>query len=399
MTKTWPQPIPPEARLKIIQASLFALCCHICVLIIGFATFEPHVPVPTKLNGPTDLAALDLIRSASETTSAWYHWDALWFMHIAQHDYQVEPIVPEIGMQSNVAFTPGLPVVMRLLQSLGASPWVGVLVINTIADFLAKLGLGLVAYRLTQSATAAAWAILIQLCWPWQFFLVAPYQEALGLACLTWAIEFGLRGRYAVGFLLSFLAGAFRLNAVGFFMGLALGSQIALFRHEPIQIRIKWLWLCSGAILSWLTLNFYFYVKFGDPTVGMTAQRAWNRSDPRLVNIFHALIEPFANHVGPVPGSIWLHWATAWCVVISIPVVWKKLGPMWAAPVAVMTAQCLATSTCLSFGRFTLLAIPFFISAGLMAEKKPRWASFLCRGAALTQLWLLHRYGHDLFAG
>ena len=399
MTQFWPQTIPAEARLKILQASLFALFCHIGVLIIGFATFEPHIPVPTKINGPTDLAALELIQSASKTTSAWYHWDAFWLMHIAQHGYQVEPLVPEISMQSNVAFTPGLPIVMRLLQSLGASPWAGVLVVNTIADFLAKLGLGLLAYRLTQSAAVAAWSILLQLCWPWYFFVVAPYQEALGLACLTWAIEFGLRRQVAAGFLLSFLAGAFRLNAVGFFAGLALGSQMALIKQEPLRIRLKWLWLCSGAILSWLALNFYFYLKFGDVTVGMTAQLAWDRSSPHPLNIFYALIEPFTPHIGPVPGSTWLHWSTAWCVVISIPITWKKLGPMWAMPVALMTAQCLATGTCLSFGRFTLLAIPFFITTAIFAEKKPRWAVAIWLGSAFLQWWLLNRYGHDLFAG
>ena len=403
MTTNWPQTIPAEARLKIVQVSLFALFCHIVILIIGFATFEPHYPVPTKLIAPSAMGSNTLSQTASPRTSVWYHWDALWFVHISQYGYSITPSpfpdIPETNVQNNVAFTPGLPIVMHLLQSLGISPWAGVLVLNTIADFLAKLGLGLIAFRLTHSAAVAAWSILLQLCWPWHFFILAPYQEALGLACLIWAIECGLRGRFTAGFLLSFLAGAFRLNAVGLFAGLALGSQLALYRTESIRIRLKWLWLCSGALMSWLLLNCYFYLKFGDATVGMTAQLAWDRSSPSLLNIPHALFEPFAEHLGPVPGSTWLHWATAWLVVISIPITWQKLGPMWAMPVAVMTAQCLATGTCLSFGRFTLLAIPYFITAAIFAEKKPRWASFICLSAALLQFWLLFRYGQDLFAG
>lgn len=398
-----PQTLPGDCRRAVVRASLAATVVHLAMLLVGLYFFETHEPAPGGLS-PTETAAKIVAAEASLPVRRWYHWDSLWFAHLARFGYQLEKTAASGLAQSNVAFPPGLPLVIRGIESAGFNPWVSVLVLNLIAAFLIRLATGLLAFRLTNSAPAATWAIFMQLCWPWQFFLIAPYQEAIGLAALAWALFCGLNGRFVAGFLLSFVAGLFRLNAVGFFAGLCAGTafsviSLASSRKEKLKITRNWAFLSSGSVLAWALLNFYFYCCFANARVGLAVQQAWGRHAPNLLNILVSLFFPLYLQTSSVTPSWWLHWVVAWAVVLSIPIIWKKFGPMWALPVAGLAAQCLSTGSVMSFGRLALPALPFFVLMGSFADRRPRLALLSAAGMAMLQAWHFWRYGHDLFAG
>jgi hypothetical protein len=98
-------------------------------------------------------------------------------------------------------------------------------------------------------------------------------------------------------------------------------------------------------------------------------------------------------------GSEWLDWAAACAVVSSVPIVWRKFGMSWGLSVTGLSVQALSTGRVLSFGRFAVLACPFFVAIGLAASRRPRLAVVGCLLGLSLQIFLMQRFGHGLFAG
>ena len=233
--------------------------------------------------------------------------------------------------------------------------------------------------------------------WPWHFFMVAPYQESIGMACAFWALYFGTLHKVRPAFILSFISGLFRLNAVGFFGGLILGACLEMLLKKSSKNHARWIAIGSGPILAWLFLLGYFQFKFGDARIGVSIQTAWGRHAPNVEGLFHSLIQPF---VQKMTGSAWLDWCAVWFVMaLIVSTVWTKLGPLWSMPLIGLLVQSLSTGSVMSFGRLMLLGAPLFVGLGVIAESRPRLALVLSTFSGLIQIILFWRFGHGQFGG
>jgi hypothetical protein len=365
------------------------------MLILGSRFF--HLEPSGNQNQPRDMAIAIIKAESPEWAQRWYHWDALWFVHLSRFGYQLERDSEGDLSQSNIAFPPGLSLVIQGLGQIGINPWSGVLMINLFAGFMASLGLGLLAYQITGSQKTAQWSMIALTVWPWHFFMVAPYQESIGMACAFWALYLGALKRIWPAFILSLISGIFRLNAVGFFGGLILGTCLEMLLKKSSKNHARWIAIGSGPILAWLFLLGYFQFKFGDARIGVSIQTAWGRHEPSVEGLFHSLIQPF---VQKMTGTAWLDWFAVWIVMALIAsTIWTKLGPVWSMSLIGLLVQSLSTGSVMSFGRLMLMGAPFFVGLGSLAESRPRLALVLSIFSGLIQVILFWRFGHGQFGG
>src|SRR4051812_47826642 len=122
-------------------------------------------------------------------------WDAGWYYGIATAGYQFVP-----GQQSNLAFFPAYPLLIRAAHSLIASPeavwWFlsGILVSN-VALFVALIYLYLLT-RLEFDEEAARRAVIYLLLFPTTLFLSAVYADSLLIALTIGSFFHARRGQW-----------------------------------------------------------------------------------------------------------------------------------------------------------------------------------------------------------
>jgi hypothetical protein len=390
-----PDTVALEMKQRLFQCALVLSVIHLLMLILGSRFF--HLEPSGNQNQPRDMAIAIIKAESPEWAQRWYHWDALWFVHLSRFGYQLERDSEGDLSQSNIAFPPGLSLVIQGLGQIRINPWSGVLMINLFVGFMASLGLGLLAYQITGSQKTAQWSMIALTAWPWHFFMVAPYQESVGMACAFWALYLGTLNRIWPAFILSLISGIFRLNAVGFFGGLILGTCLEMLLKKSSKNHARWIAIGSGPILAWLFLLGYFQFKFGDARIGVSIQTAWGRHEPSVEGLFHSLIQPF---VQKMTGTAWLDWFAVWIVMALIAsTIWTKLGPVWSMSLIGLLVQSLSTGSVMSFGRLMLLGAPLFVGLGSLAESRPRLALVLSIFSGLIQVLLFWRFGHGQFGG
>lgn len=397
--KSWIQlkfTIASDSQIRpVLRVSLTIAVFHFILVLFGGILF---VVLGTDGNygGPRSAALSILAVESSDWVSRWYRWDSLWLVELTRFGYEVLQNPDGTLAQSNVAFLPGIPALANVAESIGFNPWTSILFINLVADFLLCLGLGTLALELTGSAKTANWSLVCYAAWPWHYFIVAPYQEAVGLACLVWGLYLGMKQRFLYGFILTFAAAFFRLTAIGLVAGIIAG---AFFMMVTTKERKQWgslIFAASGTLIGWFTLLAYFQTAFGDAQIGIKVQTAWGRSLPHLMGPFESLASPL---IHKLTGSAWLDWCTSIFTCLCLPVVWRKLGPVWACGFAVLMAQSLSTGLVISYGRYMLTAFPLFIMFGIMAENHRRSAKVACFCSFILQFMILWRYANGLFGG
>ena len=133
----------------------------------------------------------------------WERFDTLWYLHIAQHGYDL-PMA--------VIFYPLYPAVIREL-SWALPPTIAALFISTISSFFFFWGL----LRLTHEGLTAVGRLsmlLLLAVWPTSFILFAGYAESLTVALVVWAVAFAREGRWGAASVCGLLAGLGRPSGV-----------------------------------------------------------------------------------------------------------------------------------------------------------------------------------------
>ncbi|SDB96577.1 Mannosyltransferase (PIG-V) [Raineyella antarctica] len=195
------------------------------------------------------------------------NWDVKHFATIATQGYAPDP--------QEMAFFPGLPVLMRAGAVLGLAPvWSGVL--------LALVGSALAAWalaRLAGTGAAVAWLFA-----PTAIFTAVGYTEALFCAAAFWAWERARADRWAQAAVLAALASTLRVS------GLFLVGALALLalswppvRDRALGVRVRaalvrgaWLLLPVAVIGGYAV---YLWTLTGSWTAWYSAQEAgWQRT-------------------------------------------------------------------------------------------------------------------------
>lgn len=220
------------------------------------------------------LLILTIILVTVNTTDATFadavsRWDVQHFMQIAQNGY-VDP--------KDVAFFPGLPLLLRAFQLLGIPLWLAGLSISLVSSALATAAL----YRLYGTAAACLWTIA-----PMTVFTFVPYTEAPFCAAAFWAWERARNDRWSQAGLLTAIACSLRISGLFLVAGLGILALTRSAREmaddveadKPFMARIRdaaWLLLPAAVIVGYVV---FLHGQTGSWRAWFDAQSAgWQRS-------------------------------------------------------------------------------------------------------------------------
>ncbi len=283
------------------------------------------------------------------------NWDVAHFTAVARNGYAVA---------NDVAFFPGLPLLLRISLTLGLDPVFGGVILSLATSALAVWAL----YRLGGQWAAVAWLLA-----PTSVFTFVAYSESPFCAAAFWAWERATKGRWLAASLLAAVACTFRVSGlflVGALGVLALVQAVQSRRASTAARSLPWLLLPLAVLGAYAV---YLYRITGSWTSWFSAQAAgWMREFTSPWESFlhsWASIQPgaYADH----PGWVWIFRAEMISMAVGVLVVIGSLLNRKVAEAAWVAVQVLAFSLSYWFQsvcRAVLLWFPLWTGLGSFVE-------------------------------
>jgi hypothetical protein len=318
-------------------------------LVLGTAALM-HVVGPRGLIGHDERAHL---------LGALGAWDGRWYRTVAANGYLLEP-----GRQSDPAFFPLYPLLLRVVHGVGMGYVTAGVVLSQLAFLGALAAIAVLTHELLGAAIAHRTVVYLAL-FPMGFVFSMAYPESVVLCALALATVAALRSRWIAAAILMALASLTRPEAL--FISIPLGL-LALREHAPSKRG-----LAFGAVLAPFAALGSFAVYLGltlhDPLAWTHAERAWGRQFTPLgiITAIHGL--PRA-----VEGNAWVLRDVAFLLVYLV-LLWAALRAnvprSWVAAGAIVVILPTFSGSFHSIGRFGLLApAAFWGLAALGASRR-----------------------------
>jgi hypothetical protein len=343
----------------------FACTRLFLLLIAGFAISRFSSAADPGWTGPTSSTAINI----------WSHFDGSWYLSIAKTGYHFSP-----GAQSNAAFAPLYPMLMRIGGQFFGGSDTAILAAGILISNLALLAALIYLVSLMQleghenAAARAAWYLLI---FPTSFFLSAVYPMSLFLALATGAFYHARRGQWNIAAMLTALATLSRPDGVLLSAGLALEYVL----QHRLAIRRDILWLASGpaALFAWMAFQWH---QFGNPLAFVAAQQQWDPS-------------PIQTVIHSSRAGLQLGCAALFLILVILCL--RFLRPSYTLFTASMLGVMLAAARFWSITRFVIVLFPAFMVLAILGR---RWRfahiAYLALAAPLSTL-LMMRFALDLW--
>jgi hypothetical protein len=287
----------------------------------------------------------------------WDRWDVDWYRSIAEQGY----LAP--GHEANIAFPPGLPMLMRSMHLMGVDASVAGLLISLVAGLVAAVALG----RLTQDAGGLGpLGVVAWVAAPMAVFLAAPYAESLFAAFAFWAWMLAKRGLWIWAGALAGLATLVRVN--GLFLGVGL---LVMFATSSRRTWVPGLALLLPfvAVGTYVT---YQHSLTGSWSAWLDAQRAgWGREFGSPLEAFTTTYEmAFTNGVSS-SFAVQYRLELICMAALLIFIVILAVKRWWAEFTYVaLTSVALGTSTLFySVPRSMLTLFPIWVLFGVWMSK------------------------------
>jgi hypothetical protein len=287
-------------------------------------------------------------------------WDGRWYEQVARHGYLLIP-----GHQSDPAFFPLYPALLRLVSATGLTYTDGGIVISN----LLLLG-GLIAfYRLGREFLPerdAYRATVLAALTPMGFAFSMAYPESLVFGAMALAGLAALRQRWLLCGACGAAAALARPQGALVLLPVAAAAAHVWPRLEP---RARGLAAAAVAAPLAALLSFPLYLGdvLGDPHAWSKAQQAWGRSFQ---------LDGFVRAFGQLPArngtDHWLLRDALFCLVfvVLLALAWRAGIPLaWVVAGALMVLLPLETGSFISVARFGLLALPVFWGAAVLARR------------------------------
>jgi hypothetical protein len=282
-------------------------------------------------------------------------WDGRWYRTVAENGYLLEP-----GRQSDPAFFPLFPLLMRAGHALGLAYATAGVVVANVAFVVGLLAFDSLSRVLFDEPVARRATGLLAV-WPLGFVFSMAYPESLVLALVAAAFLAAYRDRWPlVGFLLA---------------AATLARPEALFATIPLA-PLAWR-RRSGASLGALAAPFaalgsfalYFWRTLGQPFAWTHAERAWGRRfEPLgLIRAITDVPREFAGNPG-IARDI----ACLLLYLALLGVAYRRGVPRsWVLAGALVVVVPTFSGSFHSIGRFGLLAPAVVWGGALVADR--RW--------------------------
>ncbi|TML46718.1 MAG: hypothetical protein E6G19_01085 [Actinobacteria bacterium] len=298
--------------------------------------------------------------STAHTLSILSYWDGVWYRTVAEQGYLLIP-----GRQSDPAFFPLFPIILRGLQGFGLSfLTTGILVANAafVIGILAFYELSRRLVPIDLARTSALFAALF----PMSFVFSMTYPESLVFAALALALLLALQGRWTLSALAGAAAALGRPEAMFFALPLA-AIAIGNARATGRLASGRAIGAAFAPVASIATFPLYLGWALDNPTAWSGAQQAWGRSFS-LDGIVRAIQQLFAR--GSTP---WLWRDVAFCLIyLALLVAARRIGISWPWLVAstALILLPLTSGTFMSDSRFGVLALPVYWGAAALTRRR-----------------------------
>ncbi|MBI4022092.1 MAG: hypothetical protein HY372_01950 [Candidatus Andersenbacteria bacterium] len=333
-------------------------------------------------------------RGAAFLPTTWRHWDAHWYIQIAESGYQREG-----DARNGIVFFPLYPLLVRLVGFFTPGLfWAALLVAN--AASVAGLVLFFELARLEFGREAAWWSLVALALFPTAYFFNAPYTEGLFLLLSAGSFYAARRGRWLPAGIMGGLAAAARVTGVLLLPALALEFYVQRWERRGLVAwrRAAPLLLIPAALGVYLLFNQYllgdplafrdvlrvrWYKTFAWPWVGLASRWRDIGSWPWVeYNILYGWAE-FGAGVLLIAGTVWAYLKLRWPYVVYL---------------ALTTFVLLSTSWLLSTPRYVLSAFPLFFLIGPLLARYRTLAVVWTAGSVSLLTLLAVRYTHGWWA-
>src|SRR5262245_53035873 len=310
----------------------------------------------------------------------WVRLDSGWYTSIVDQGYAYVP-----GHQSNVAFFPGYPLVVRTVSHLTNNTQLAGIAVTIVCGALAFVAFGRWCRgRLDRNETFVA--VLCLALYPYAYYLFGVmYGDALFLLLALLAFLAFERDHLLLAGVAGAAATATRFVGIAVVVGLVVGVlerravvrdaergrwfRIDVSRLRRVRPRDALVLVSLAGIGAWCL---YLWRRFGDPLAFSTVQAAWGQQSGPVTWLKRDFFAAVARHPADLyTDGLVLQLAAAAAVAASVPAVGRRFGWRYAAYVAVVVAlPVIGSQDFQGTGRYMLGAFPAFAVAGsLLAER------------------------------
>lgn len=302
--------------------------------------------------------------------SMWSKWDSQYYVDIASNGYWFRP-----GQQSNVAFFPLYPIIMKVFAGiLGGDLILTGFIISNLA-FLGGLIFFYLVTELELDSDSARRAVYYLAFFPTSFFFSAVYTESLFVFLSIATMYFARKHHWVLASIFGILTAATRnLGILLWALVIWEWLRVQGWEFSAIHKKQTWLNLWHGFKQNWFELIvisliplgmlvyiYFLKVNFDRPLAFIETQAAWGRENVGPVAVLKNNISELMN------GEVNKGWLTQfWNVsfylffLALVPFIWSRLGEGYAIFVLIMlmvpTASALG-----SVIRYLLTQFPAFM--------------------------------------
>lgn len=302
-------------------------------------------------------------------------WDTGWYLDVARYGYSID--YGQVGLvETNLAFFPGLPMLMAGALTLGLNPFAVSFAVANIAFLVSLMGLHSLTSTLwdRRLADRAVWCLAL---FPPSLFASLAYTEGLTLAlAIGAALAAARRNPMLAGIL---VAGATLMRPTGVLAAIAVAVIVA---RGPRVGRIKRIALGVGPAIVILTaFMVWMQVARGSATLPYEAQAAWDRG-PLVTGLVTHLPGEVASFAAEFASLDFSHeWSTVirdvgffalYALLLGFLVARHGWRSPWVLYSLVVLALPLSSGSFASMARLGLLAFPLMWPLAEWLERDPR---------------------------
>src|SRR5712691_1924726 len=291
-------------------------------------------------------------------------WDGVWYRHVAEHGYLLVP-----GHQSDPAFFPLYPLLLKLAGATGISTGAGGVILSNLLFLAALLSFDTLGHEFF-SSTLARRATLLLSVFPTSYVCSMVYPESLVLFAFALAGLFAVRARWLSCAAAAAIAALARPEVALLVFPIA-ACVFAQHGELPSNERGRAIAAVLAAPAAAISFPLYLGWALHDPLAWSKAQHAWGRSF-RPHGIFLA-VRRVATEIG---RQGWTSRDVAFCLITLALLVaaWRAAAPRgWIVLGALLVLLPLGSGSFASNARFGLLALPTYWALAWLCRDERRF--------------------------